>query len=205
MDSCKRVFWVDTTKEIARISSMINVKENGYPKFWKDIQNDKRRLSGSKMFNEDKINNDLICPMNYVNDLSFAKRRSSDSTLPMDYFFKKYPLEKSKIQCRKVEELLDKYCGDVYHEIIEGDEDSLMRIYDTFDDFIADLQKVYISNKYIGLMSWLIDRAFVITPRMKANAEDGGLLSKYKSVLINTLYHINPKSLIDIFCKNLED
>ena len=54
-------------------------------------------------------------------------------------------------------------------------------------------------------MSWLIDRAFCITPNIKKNIYTmKNNTNKNKSLLIKTLYDINSQNLLKCFSKNCE-
>ena len=77
--------------------------------FWKKIQDSKRVKSGSKLFDADKINKALICPMNYLDGMYIPSARKSSSTLPMDYFFSPQPIKADRRQNKKVEEIIEKY------------------------------------------------------------------------------------------------
>ena len=71
-------------------------------------------------------------------------------------------------------------------------------------NLIAAIKSQYISSNYIGLFSWLIDRAFLIT--LKVAAQIGSLettLNKNRSLLLKVLYDVNPKSLLKCFSANL--
>ena len=72
----------------------MNVKENKYPSFWKTIHRD---------FKDKNINYDLICPMNYLYNLKLDQFRSNQSTIPVEYFFQKFKLEKNRKTCKKVD------------------------------------------------------------------------------------------------------
>lgn len=205
VDSSKRVFWVDTTKEIKRISNMINIKANGYPKFWKSIQDTKRKKIGMKPFDTNKINENLICSMNYLNDIKIKRFRSNEKTLPMDYFFQKFELETNRRQSKKVEELIEKYSlmkQDYIKDGIEDYEDYDILLREDYEQLINDIKRVYISSNYIGLMSWLIDRAFCITPQSKGKIGiTNSNTNENRALLLKVLYDINPNNIIKIFSK----
>ena len=62
---------------------------------------------------------------------------------------------------------------------------------------------MYLSRNYAGLFSWLIDRAFLISPQINSNhAKLNSTLNKNKSVLLRTLYNINSTVLLECFSKN---
>ena len=160
-----------------------------------------------------KINNKLKCPMNYLCDLKLTKQRNENSTLPMSHFFNKYELETNRRQSKKVEELIEKYSLDLYNNIMDdnkeytdygySDEDSLLLRSD-FDQLIEDIKKVYISKNYVGLMSWLIDRAFLITSDTKRNKNTiDRKTNENKALLLKVLYDINPQNVLQIFSKNI--
>lgn len=210
IDNAKRTFDVDLNAEIDRISKDMNIQENGYPIFWKHIKDKKAKINDVK-FNVEKINNDLKCPMNYLMDLKFKKFRSPDSTLPMYYFFNNFPLEKSRRQSKKVEDLIEKYSIQLFEykttngiEFADYGANSNSSIIECeFDELIEDIKRIYISSDYIGLMSWLINRAFMITDGIKSNKDIiKATTNKNKSVLLKTLYTINHRNLLRIFSKN---
>lgn len=212
IDNAKRTFDVDLVGEIERITKDMNLEANGYPIFWKHIK-DKKSKIGDKLFDARKINKKLICPMNYLMNLKFENFRSNESTLTMDYFFNKYELETNRRQSKKVEELIEKYSFDLYNKTVVNpngeftdygfsSSDNLLLRSD-FEVLVDDIKNTYISSTYIGLMSWLIDRAFMITPNVKSNLNNINVnTNKNKSLLLKVLYDVNPKNVLKIFSKN---
>ena len=72
-----------------------------------------------------------------------------------------------------------------------------------FNDLIQDIKKVRISGNYLGLMSWLIDRAFLITANIEKNKNNiKTTINKNKSLLLKVLYDINKDNLLKCFSKN---
>lgn len=194
IDNCKRTFDIDITEEIKRIKKDMDIQENKYPKFWAYIKKDVKRS---------KINNNLKCPMNYLCSIKFNKSRSEDSTLPMDYFFNKFELETNRRQSKKVEELIEKYSLHLFNAQSEDGESDYLLLRSDYDELINDIKKVYLSKTYIGLMSWLIDRAFLISCGTKRNNNTiNNNTNKNKALLLKTLYNINPKNVLEIFSKN---
>ena len=186
-------------EEIKRIKLDMNVKDNGYPAFWNNIRKD---------FKRGRINYKLDCPMNRLVSIKIAKFRSPDSTLSMDYFFRSFPLEEDRRHCRKVEDLIHKYqLGFV--EGVQDNEEYLLLRHD-FDELIADIRQVYLSKNYLGLVSWLIDRAFLISPYAKNCAtrvlhQSSSKTSINKALLLQVLYKVSPKAVIKIFSGNLSE
>lgn len=204
IDNAKRQFDIDLNYEIDLIEKDMNIKKNGYPKFWKHIK-DKKCKVGQKKFNKEKINNMLQCPMNYLFDLRFIDSRSNEETLPMSYFFQKFELEgNNRIKSKKVEELIQKYSLDLYKTNQEDDDenDDYILMKNDFEEMIEDISKMYISKNYIGLMSWLIDRAFCISIDVKRNGMLNSRTNNNKSILLKVLYDINSQNILKIFGKN---
>ena len=214
-------FWLNIRKDF-------NKKHDELKKYLKDVIElkiiPKEVESGEKTMEEfltklksdikkkDRINRSLKCPMNYLCDLKLTKQRNENSTLPMSHFFNKYELETNRRQSKKVEELIEKYSLDLYNNIMDdnkeytdygySDEDSLLLRSD-FDQLIEDIKKIYISKNYVGLMSWLIDRAFLITPNSQMGAPHSDRkTNENKALLLKVLYDINPQNVLQIFSKN---
>ena len=45
--------------------------------------------------------------MNYLYNLKLDQFRSNESTIPIQYFFKKFEIEKNRKTCKKVEEIIN--------------------------------------------------------------------------------------------------
>lgn len=194
IDSAKRQFDIDLENEIKRIKKDIGIKEHKYPSFWLMIKND---------FKKSNINYSLKCPMSYLYDFKFKKYRNKSKTLPMSYFFEKYELDTNRIKSKKIEELIQDYSLKLYENEEEKDIQNTLLLRSDFKDLIRNIQKVYISKNYLGLMSWLINRAFIITPSIKQNRTTiKSITKKNKVILLKALYDVNSSALLKIFSKN---
>ena len=109
--------------------------------------------------------------------------------------------------------MIEKYSLDLYspknnYEYSDyGDNNSeYILLRSDYDELIKDIKKVYISKNYIGLMSWLIDRAFLITNATKRHQEGQHSINRKtnenKALLLKVLYDINPQNVLQIFSKN---
>jgi len=196
IDNAKRRFDIDLTEEITRIKKDMNIKENGYPAFWSVIR---------KGFNKKRINEQLICPMNYIFDIRVGRYRNTATTLMMNEFFVKYPINDDRRKSKKVEELIQKYSLDLYNYNIEDDEnDNYLLLRSDYDSLISDIKSIYISKNYLGLISWLLDRAFLITPNIRSN--DSNILTTIntnKSLLLKVLYDVNSSAVLKCFSKTI--
>ena len=196
IDSAKRLFDLNINDEIARIKKDMDIKTHGYPSFWSIIR---------KGFNPRNINSELKCPMNYIYNITMSKFRSSESTLPMSYFFQKFPMDSTRRTCRKVEEIISKYSMDLYnYNIVEERDETFLLLRADFEEMINDIRSTYVSSNYLGLFSWLLDRAFAITLGNRRNVGTiKSIINKNKSLLLKTLYEVNADNLLKCFSKNL--
>ena len=206
IDSAKRSFDIDITEEIKEIKKSLDIDKNGYPAFWKLIQ-DKKLHKQNKEFSKEKINNNLQCPMNYLATVKIKSYKPKFKILPMSYFFEKQDKvsnnRTTRRKCRKIEELIEKYSLELLpYNSTNQDYDLLIQ--DNFEQLIEDIKKVYISNNYLDLISWLIDRAFFITAQSHRRNNDAHT-EKNKSLLLKTLYDINPKAVLKCFSKNMDN
>ena len=177
IDNCKRKSDIDLNGEIQRIKKDMDIKRNGYPAFWSVIR---------RGFNQDNINPDLKCPMNYIYNIKLPKYRNIKSALPMSYFYEKFPLEKTRRTSRKVEDIINRYSFDLYgYNSKEEHDDKFLLLRSDFDAMINDIRKIYVANSYVGLFSWLINRGFMINPGTKRNVNTmRSLMNKNKSLLL---------------------
>ena len=193
IDNAKRRFDIDIASEIRRIRSLMNISEYKYPIFWKTIK---------RGFNQNNINKSLTCPMNYLAELESSKFRNATSTLPMDHFFVKHKLEKDRKQCKKVEDLIEKYSFDLFKYNVdeEQSEENYILLRSDFENLIKDIQSTYISSTYTGLFSWLLDRAFVITDQTKRQSKSlKSATNANKAILMKVLFDVNSKSFLNCF------
>ena len=195
IDNAKRTFDIDLTDEIRRIKNDMDINQHRYPEFWRIIKKD---------FNKDSINKDLICPMNYLTSLKIDRIRSNESTLPMNRFFIKHPVTIHKRKCMKIESMIEKFSIDL--SIIQTDgeweRESVFLLRSDFNEIVKEIQTLSISSNYLGLMSWLIDRAFQITPSVIRNHKNlNSRLSKNKSILLKILYESNKNTFLSCFVK----
>ena len=73
-----------------------------------------------------------------------------------------------------------------------------------FNELIKAIQQINISHNYLGLFSWLIDRAFCISSAQRQNINQlNSTINKNKSVLMKTLYGVNSQNLLKVFSKNI--
>lgn len=200
IDNAKRRFDIDLTKEIKRIKKDMDINEHKYPVFWSIVK---------KGFPKNNINKDLICPMNYLYSLNFKEYKPKTSTLLMSYFFIKHRLDVNRRTCKRVEELISKYSLQLYNYNTSNDlndshdEEDYLLLRSDFDELVRNIRSTNISKNYVSLMSWLIDRAFTITPDVSRNKMLKTNLGTNKSLLLKVLYEVNPKCFLMCFSKKM--
>lgn len=190
IDSAKRRYDIDIASEIRRIKKDMNIQQHGYPKFWLNIRND---------FDRGKINYKLSCPMNELSGVRFKGVNVKKGVLPISYFLNKYEINGSRRGSRKVEKIIEKYSLELLSSQLKN-EDEYLLLRNDFDEMIEDIKRVYISKQYLGLMSWLIQRAFLLTPQ---SYQSHSKTHKNKSILLKTLYDVNSSCLLKVFSKNI--
>ena len=190
IDSAKRLFDVDVGSEIRRIKKDMDVKKNKYPAFWKIIHRD---------FNDENVNYDLKCPMNYLYDLKLDQFRSSSTTIPIEYFIKKEPLHLDRRTCKRVEDMIYDYSLGFYNSVRNKNVDYLLLRQD-FDLLIQSLRQTPISKNYQDFMYWILDRIFLVTPQLKSNQyKIKSKLKKNRNLIIQILYSVNPHTFLHCF------
>lgn len=206
IDNAKRTFACDISSEIRRIKNEMDIVTNRYPAFWSIIRPEFKRYKitkdGTKV---NMINKDINCPMNVLYRFKPQKHKSTSRTLPMSHFFIQHDFKGGRRKCKKVEELIQKYAFDLYryNTCEDTDTDDHLLMMQNFEELIEDIKKIHISNNYLPLMSYLINRAFLITPQMKGKrGVTHTSLNKNKALLLKTLYRISPQQLLQVFAGN---
>ena len=189
IDSAKRRYDIDISDEIKRIKKDMDVDVNGYPLFWKHIRRD---------FNRDKINEELVCPMNVLSHIKFKNAPIKKGVLPVGYFLQEYELKESRRTSRRVEKIIEKYSLELLNSQLNNDDEYFL-LRNDFEDMIKDIRKIYMSKEYLGLMSWLIIRAFRLTPQ---SYQSFAKTYKNKAILLKTLYNVNPQCFLQVFSKH---
>ena len=208
IDSAKRSFVVDIPKEIKRIKKLMNLENNGYPKFWTLIRHEFQKYKILKNGDHKQlVNEDLKCPMNVLYEYKAKRFNYSSPTVDIKEYFT--PVDLNIVnhyyykRNKKVEELMQKFSLKVtqinsYDGELEDGEVFLLR--EDFDDMIESIRRTSISGNYQGLMSWLLNRAFCITDGAKKHIDVmDSRLYKNRSLLIKVLYDTSPKTFLMCF------
>ena len=222
IDNSKRTYNINISEEIDRIQRDMDINTNGYPIFWKAIKkkNDKRNgvklseLTDKQIERRNSMyNSEIKCPMNSLYNMNINPRISTNSsTYSIDKFLNTYELNISKTKSRKVEELINKYSLRIFNynknneiDDTENEEDYLLLDSD-FDQLIEDIKQITFTKKYLGLMSYLINRAFNTSSKVKHKGRPIKTnLNKNRPLLLKTLYKLNPEQFLKCFSKNIKN
>ena len=193
IDSSKRRFCIDVTDEIKRIKKLVNVKSNGYPLFWLNIR---------RGFNKQLINAKIMCPMNELYGYGLPRLQTKTPTIPFGKFFVSHGTPKDKRLAKRVEEFIQKYSIKLneYNSSENNSYEDYLLLRNDYEDMIEDIRRMSLSKNAVGLMSWLINRAFMVTPKINGKRDViNTRLHKNRSLLLKTLYDVNPKTFMLCF------
>ena len=215
VDSSKRAYDISIDGEIKRIKKDMNLEENGLPFFWLVTKRDKRKVRTEEQRRErDQLNKQKIrkrvqpsldCPMNYLYRLRLERVTSDIVPIDMEQFWIKHDIQNGRRNSKKVEELIQNYSLKLYnYNATEDKEDSdYLLLRDDFYKMVEDIKKIYITKNYLGMMSWLINRAFCIGDGVKRNkGQMDSRLSKNRAILLKTLYVVSPEVFLQCFVEN---
>ena len=192
IDNAKRSFDITPSEEIKRIKKDINLTENKYPAFWMAIHHG---------FKFENINKHLRCPMNSIYNIKLESYKPETSTLPFSDFYVRHDLDGSKKMAKSVQNLIERFSFELskYNISDDMDKEDYLLLRSDFDDMIAEIRKISLSEKYAGIVSWLIARAFLVTPQIAASGKMRSRLDKNKSLLLKVLYEVNQDTLLKTF------
>lgn len=229
IDSCKRLYEIDGVKEIDRISKLPcmsmkkevidkngnkRMKKCDFPEFMKytreiavtkdgkelpqeDIEESKNKLKG-------RINKDLVCPMNWLQEwLDKIQGASKTTTIPTEDFFIKMNGKAQNIQASKIMETVinfDNYIREI--KVVYGISEEY------FDLLLAKTSEVTetISKMRIGnivTINRLIEISLGLSNERGQSVNRKYNPQKYTRKILNILYHYNKEKFLCNFLPNL--
>lgn len=198
IDSAKRRFNIDIAKSIKEIKDDMDIDIHGYPKFWRTIKHG---------FDSGKINNELICPMNYLQDLKVGSIKKTTKTIPFSDFIISPENVGNRKTNKKVEQLIENYSLLNYKTTRKEadncyDSNDFILLRSDFEELVEKIRTINISRNYGGLVYWLINRAFMIKKSMIPNATKmSKIISKNRPLLLKILYEVNPDVFLSCFIR----
>jgi hypothetical protein len=125
----------------------------------------------------------------------------------MSEFFIKHELNLHHRIARKVEEFIEKYSEELQEFILKHDgvnwmdnKEEYFLLRSDYDDMIRDIRGLKLGKKYVGVMSWLINRAFRIGDGTKRNISNmTSTINKNKAILMKALYDVDQNTFLSCF------
>ena len=191
IDNAKRTFDINIHEEIQRVKQELNIKSIGYPAFFAGIRPDLRK----------KVNPNIVCPMNCVYRMK-NKAVYNNNIIPNSKFFVPHPNKVDYKKSKRVEKLIEDYSLELFRINMseEPSSEDYFLLRTDYDELIDALRHITLSKNYTGLISWLLNRALVITPSMQSNkGKVTTKLSKNRPILLKILYDMSPKNFIKCF------
>ena len=178
----------------------MDIKANGYPSFWLNIR---------RGFNKDRINPNLVCPMNQLMNIK-VRNNSTRATIPIKKFFVNYKQGKRFRAGKRIESWIQKYAIRLLDYNVNNNDENMadyLLLRNDFEEMINDIRKLNMPHdKCLSVYSWLLDRAFILTPHLENRDRKSigdrrikSYLNKNRSILLKTLYDANPKCLLECF------
>ena len=227
IDGCKREYEIDGNKEIDRISKLpcMNIKrivgytESGkpkykkhdFPEFMKYTREIKYTKDGKELPQEEvdesknklksRINRELLCPMNWLEDW-INKIQASETTIaiPTKDFFIKMQGKANDRQMTKIRQIIEDYDSYVKQIKISCDDEEYEEMLISKSDEVLDkLKGIKIGN--IVTINRLIETALGLNS-INNNPSCYKKATKYTRKTLNLLYKMNPnKFLCNFNCK----
>lgn len=225
IDSCKRLYEIDGVKEIDRISKLPcmsmkkevidkngnkRMKKCDFPEFMKytrdiavtkdgkelpqeDIEESKNKLKG-------RINKDLVCPMNWLQEwLDKIQGASTKVTTPTENFFIKMKGKPNNYQISNIMTLIADYdsyiknlqlsCSDteIYYDLIAN----------KFHELLNEISKMRIRN--VITINRLIEISIGISSNKGLTEQRKNNPSKYVKKTLNILYKYDKNKFLNNF------
>lgn len=221
IDGCKREYEVTARDEINRIKKMecmhpeyktkngvefgkdfpefmkytkeIKYTKDGKEREYKDIKKDKDKLNS-------KINNHLVCPMNYLqNTLNKIHGANRNDTIPTKEFFIYMDGKANHQHLSKIRSIVEEYDKYIRDHIADIDNDETKYIFfEEINGFYNRMSKIKIGN--ILTINRLIETSLGLE-RNKRGRTKYEKSTKYTRKMLNMLYRTNKEKFLSCFTK----
>lgn len=227
IDGCKREYEIDGNKEIDRISKLpcMNIKrivgytESGKPKYkkhdfpefmkytreikytkdGKELPQDEINESKNKL--KSRINRELLCPMNWLEDcINKIQNASTIETIPTSAFFIKMNGEANRRQMTKMMKIIEDYDLSVKSAKINilDSEEYISFLSEKNSEIISELSKIKIKN--VVTINRLIEIALGLSSETGASKNRTYNPEKHTRKILNLLYKVNKNKFLVNFC-----
>ena len=221
IDGCKREYEIDGNKEIDRISKLdcMTMKIPGtkkkcdFPEFMKYTREIKYTKDGKELPQEEidesksklksRINRDLLCPMNWLEDwINKIQNASTSDTIPTSEFFIKMNGEANRRQMTKIMKIIEEYDLSVKNAKINmtDNDDYILFLANKNAEIILELSKMKIRN--VITINRLIEIALGLSKETGASKKRTYNPEKHTRKILNLLYKIDKnRFLMNFYCK----
>lgn len=218
IDGCKREYEIDGNKEIDRISKLPcmcikrivgytdsdkpKYKKYDFPEFMKYTREIKYTKDGKELPQEEidesknklksRINRELLCPMNWLEDwINKIQNASTIETIPTEHFFVKMKGKPNNRQMTKIRSIVEEYDNYVKQCYMSNlDSESLNEyIIERTKILIQDMSNIKIGN--IITINRLIEMALGLETSVGMSKNTKGKGIKYTRKVLNILYKTN--------------
>lgn len=231
IDSCKRLYEIDGIKEIDRISKLpcmtmkkefvdkngnkkmrkcdfpefmrytreISVTKNGKELPQEDIEEEKDKLRG-------RINHELICPMNWLQEwLDKIQGASKTTTTPTEKFFIKMKGTANNRQMTKIVDLVGKYDSFTrsISQLNKGTPEYYTQLKDKSDEILQELSSIKIGN--IVTINRLVELSLGFSKEIGNSFKREYSPEKYTRKILNLLYKMNKEKFLLNFVPEQEE
>lgn len=227
IDSCKRTFEIDAMEEIDRIQRMdcmcktaeIELEDGStatvrrdFPHFMKYTRNvpttkngkelPQGTISNNRKKLNDRINEDLVCPMNWLQEwLDKIQNLVSRGTIPTNDFFIKMKGTANNRQMSKIRGIVEEYDRMIksYYAKYGGTEEYIEKLIEESDFVVEQLRKVKIGNAVT--INRLIEVALGLNAPAKNKKLDYKQGTKYTRKMLNLLYKMDREKFLANFVR----
>lgn len=221
IDGCKREYEIDGNKEIDRISKLncMTMKIPGtkkkcdFPEFMKYTREIKYTKDGKELPQEEidesknklksRINNTLLCPMNWLEYwINKIQNASTSDTIPTSDFFIKMNGEANRRQMTKIMKIIEEYDSSVkYAKINMKDNDEyVLFLANKNEEIISELSRMKIRN--IITINRLVEIALGLSKETGASKNRTYNPEKHTRKILNLLYKVDKnKFLTNFYCE----
>lgn len=194
----KEIVTKEDFPEFMKYTKKIKHTKNGKEIPYEQIQKEKDQLSL-------RINSDLICPMNDLqNSLKKIKNISSSNTIPTEKFFIKINGTANHKQMTKIRQLAEEYNENIYDitHNTKSSEDRMIRVEAENDRIIEKLRAIKIKN--LKTINRLIETSLGMSSGVGVNLKEFKQYTKYTRNVLKLLYKMNKDLFLSNFSKKVQ-
>lgn len=221
IDGCKREYEVDALSEIERIKKLdcmnptLHEEKKDFPSFLKYVKTISvssrgkdipyEEIKGKKAKINDRINPNLICPMNWLQDwLDKIQSSSQENTVPTRQFLIHMEGKANDRQISKIQKLVSDYDSFIKINHDRFDEEDFVTEFDEVtNEFITSIRKIKIGNP--KTINRLIEIALDVSEENNNPHCKKKYSTKYGRRMLNTLYRQNKEAFLSNFISSVSD